>query len=389
MRSLFLGATLAAATAAVPAIAQPLPPLTLADSPVDYAKDSNWLCLPGRKDACSTPIPTTDLLPGGYGVTVPSTVAPAPTIDCFYVYPTVSRDKGLNADLTPQEEPATARAQFARFAAVCRPFAPLYRQMTVGAVTAAMAGGDVAGAYAIAYRDVVTAWQQFLRARNAGRPFVLVGHSQGSLMLQGLIAREIEGKPIARQMLLAIIPGYNVMVPAGKRVGGSFRLTPLCSRLGERGCVISFVTYREGSGPAAGARFGLADRPGFTVGCVNPAAIGSTGWAVADGIWPTASRGPALGGPIRWSTKGTSSAQFVRTPGLVSLRCVSAGQAGFLSLHTNAVPADPRTDRVPGEPGLDTPFGPVFLPGWGMHLADMQHSQLDLIRAVAAVTPRP
>lgn len=386
MRSLLPAALLAAT--AIPATAQPLPPVTLPDSPVDYAKDANWLCLPGRKDACSIPIQTTDLLPSGYGATVPSPVAAAPAIDCFYVYPTVSHDQGLNADLQPQEEPATARSQFARFASVCRPFAPLYRQMTVGAVTAAVAGGDISQAYAIAYRDVVTAWQQFVATRNAGRPFVLVGHSQGSLMLQGLIAREIEGKPIARQMLLAIIPGFNVVVPVNKRVGGTFRSTPLCSRPGERGCVISYVTFREGTGPSPTARFGFADRPGFTVGCVNPAAIGSIGWATADGIWSTRASGPALGGPIRWSSTGAPPAQYVHAPGLVALRCITAGPTGYLSLHTNAVPADPRTDRVPGEPGLETPIGPIFLPGWGMHLSDMQHSQLDLIRAVAAVTPR-
>ena len=34
--------------AATPAAAQ-------THAPVDYAKDSNWLCLPGRSDVCSAP----------------------------------------------------------------------------------------------------------------------------------------------------------------------------------------------------------------------------------------------------------------------------------------------------------------------------------------------
>jgi hypothetical protein len=72
----------------------------------------------------------------------------------------------------------------------------------------------------------------------------------------------------------------------------------------------------------------------------------------------------------------------------VSVRCVNAGSAGFLALHTNADPSDRRTDRVGGEPGINTPLGPIFLPGWGMHLADLQHAQGDLIRAVAAASPR-
>ena len=67
----------------------------------------------------------------------------------------------------------------------------------------------------------------YLARYNQGRPFVLIGHSQGSALLIELIAREIEGRPVARQMKLAILPGYNVLVPPGKLVGGSFKSTPL------------------------------------------------------------------------------------------------------------------------------------------------------------------
>ena len=94
-------------------------------------------------------------------------------------------------------------------------------------------------------------------------------------MLQMLIAREIEGKPIARQMRLAIIPGYNVLVPQGKLVGGTFKSTPLCSRAGQTGCVMSWVSFRERNPPPEGAIFGYAPAPGMTVGCVNPALPGS------------------------------------------------------------------------------------------------------------------
>ena len=67
----------------------------------DYTRDSNWLCLPGRNDACSTALPTTDLNAGGYGAKGLSPVAKDPPIDCFYVYPTVSSDPGMNSDLNP------------------------------------------------------------------------------------------------------------------------------------------------------------------------------------------------------------------------------------------------------------------------------------------------
>jgi len=126
--------------------AAPLPAQTAAPAP-DYAKDSTWLCLPGRSDTCSTPLATTALNPNGYGSTGQSAVAKDPAVDCFYVYPTVSTDKAMNSDLNvDRSETLATESQFARFASVCRPFAPIYRQMTLSAVAAYSAGADISQA---------------------------------------------------------------------------------------------------------------------------------------------------------------------------------------------------------------------------------------------------
>jgi Protein of unknown function (DUF3089) len=369
---------IASVVASLLGLSAPTPP------PPDYSKDSSWLCLPGRKDVCSTPLPTTALNANGYGSTGLSTVASDPPIDCFYVYPTVSRDEGMNSDLKPSEENGAAQTQFARFASVCRTYAPLYRQMTLGAIAAFSAGGDISDPAAIAYRDVAAAWHNYLASRNDGRPFVLIGHSQGSLMLQQLIAREIEGKPIAKQMKLAIIPGFNVLVPQGKLVGGTFKKTPLCSSPGETGCVIAWSSFREKNAPPDGAMFGYSDRPGMSVGCVNPALPGSTDWVKLDSYWYTRSSLPVPGGPIRWSNEGRPSTPYVRTEGLVSAKCTNDGPRGYLSIRTNHVPGEQWTDRIGGEVAV---FG-MFLPGWGMHLADVAEAEGDLLRDVAAVSPR-
>jgi len=348
----------------------------------DYAKDSAWLCLPGRSDTCSTPLPTTALNPNGYGSTGNSAVAKNPPVDCFYVYPTVSRDPGTSSDLNPSEEKLAAETQFARFASVCRPFAPLYRQMTVSAVVAYAAGGDISSAAALAYRDVAAAWRNYITTRNNGRPFVLIGHSQGSVMLQQLIANVIEKDPaLAKRMKLAILPGYDVMVPEGRLVGGTFKATPLCSRPGETGCVITWTSFREKNVPPAGAIFGISGTPGMTVGCVNPAKPGSREWEPLDSYWYTRSNYPVPGGPIEWSSEGAPPTPYVRTEGLVSAKCINDGQRGYLSIRTNADPKDKRTDRIGGEVAI---MG-MFLPGWGMHLADIPEAQGDLIREVEAV----
>ena len=372
----------ALAIAAAPASAQP------AASParISYSADSTWLCLPGRRDVCSTPLATTALNPSGYGSTGQSSVAKDPPVDCFYVYPTVSNDRGLNSDMVPgRDEQLMTQTQFARFASVCRPFVPVYRQMTLASVAAFAAGSDVTQAAELAYRDVRDAFRQYIRSRSSGRPFVLVGHSQGSLMLQQLIAREIETDPaLRRRMLLAILPGYNLLVPRGKLVGGTLKSTPLCSREGETGCVLSWVSFREKNMPPSGAIFGFADKPGMTVACTNPARPGAKGWVPTNAYWYTQSTLPVAGGPVQWSSEGKPPSPFLRAEGLTSVRCVSEGARGYLSVRTTADPSDKRTDRIGGEVAV---FG-MFLPGWGMHLADIAIVQGDLVRQVGALRPK-
>lgn len=368
-----------AAIALALAAAQAQPAITS----VDYSKPSSWLCLPGRKDVCSTPLATTILNPGGYGPTGVSMIARHPPLDCFYIYPTMSGDPGLNSDLAAKEELGAIQSQFARFASVCRTFAPVYRQMTLGAVAAAATGADVSEAAKLAYGDIRSAWNHYLRNHNKGRPFVLIGHSQGSLMLQQLIRNDIEGNPVAAQMRLAILPGYNLLVPPGKRTGGTLKSTPVCASAGETGCVLTWVSFRDKNVPPAGAIFGRAP-PGMTVACTNPANPGSNRWERLASYWNARWSLPVAGGPIRWSKEGPPPSPFLRTEGLVSGRCVNDGPLGYLSVRVNADPKDKRTDRVYGEVGM---LG-MFIPGWGMHLADIAVAQGDLIRLLGEVGKR-
>ena len=382
VEALIIAAALAAAPNAAYAQSAPARP-----AGINYAADRNWLCLPERSDVCSTPLATTALSPNGYGSTGPSPVVSNAPVDCFYVYPTVSRDGALNSDMNAgPEENGAAATQFARFAGVCQTFAPVYRQMTLAAVAAFSTGtADITGPATLAYSDVAAAWRNYLATRNGGRPFVLIGHSQGSALLQQLIAREIEtNSGVAARMKLAIIPGFNLLVPQGRLVGGTLKKTPLCSRVGQTGCVISWVSFREKNVPPAGAIFGVADKRGMTVACVNPARPGSRDWVPLDSYWYARSSLPVAGGPVTWSTEGAPPTPYVRTEGLVSAKCVSDGPRGYLSIRTNADPNDKRTDRIGGEVAV---FG-MFLPGWGMHLADVAEAQGDLLRAVAEISAR-
>ncbi|HEX2762620.1 MAG TPA: DUF3089 domain-containing protein [Allosphingosinicella sp.] len=345
-----------------------------------YARGEDWLCFPGRQDPCSRPLPTTALNPSGYGSTGAVRPSEDAGVDCFYVYPTISRDPGLNSDLAPGlEEQATAAVQLARFGSVCRTYAPLYRQVTLAALPRALAGEDVTANFALAYGDVLAAWKDFIARRNQGRPFVLIGHSQGSIHLLKLLAEEIEGKPAARRMLSAILLGWPVEVPEGKLVGGSFKTTPLCTKLGQTGCVISYMTFRASSPPPENAFLGRAARAGMTAGCTNPAALGG-GKAKLDSYWFTLSPAQPGAEPVTWSSQGVPPTPFLRTEGLVTAECRHSGQAGYLAVTESADPNDARTDRIPGDVYLMGKLNP----GWGLHLVDMNVAQGDLIRLVAA-----
>jgi Protein of unknown function (DUF3089) len=346
----------------------------------DYSNPATWLCLPGRDDVCSKPLPTTALNANGYGSVGQSVPAKDPPIDCFYVYPTVSRDPGLTSDLVPGvEEQAAAAVQFARFAGICRTFAPIYRQMTLASIPALAAGKDITPNLVTAYGDVVSAWRHYLQKHNRGRPYVLIGHSQGTIHLIQLLAREIEGKAEAERMLSALLIGFNVEVPQGQLVGGTFQTTPLCSRVGETGCVVAYVSFRATNPPPRGSRFGLTSRPGMTVACTNPARLRRETTPL-DSYWYAGPSVTTTQNPIPWSSAGDPPTRFLRTEGLVSAACVNREGIGYLSVTVNPDPSDVRTDRIPG----DVIVAGAVQPAWGLHLADMNLALGDLIALVEA-----
>lgn len=92
----------------------------------DYAQDATWLCRPGRTDACTALQDATIVAADGTLATERFVAARDPTFDCFYVYPTISRDRTPNSDMIAgNDERAVAVFQAARFTAHCRVFAPL------------------------------------------------------------------------------------------------------------------------------------------------------------------------------------------------------------------------------------------------------------------------
>jgi hypothetical protein len=355
--------------------------LLLAIGPAGADAKTKWLCKPGeRPNPCKGSMETTVFKPGG-GETVKSPLPErgARKFDCFYVYPTVSEQPTANANkhIDPQQI-AIAQYQAARYSLDCKVYAPVYRQATLAAIGDPDDVDD--GAFEKAYGDVLEAWKTYLRRFNDKRGVVLIGHSQGTGMLNQLLASEIERHKAQRKRLIsAILLGGNVTVEKGRRLGGTFKRTPLCRSDKEVGCVIAYSTFNEP--PPPDALFGRTDGPfaavpegadpsDYKVACTNPAALG--------------------GGSGKVKTIARSE-PFPGTLG-IGITIMYGGPAPTADTPW-LVPEDRYTAKCDYTDGgsslLISPIGdaqtltPSPTPGWGLHLLDANVALGNLVAIVA------
>lgn len=136
--------------------------------------------------------------------------------DVFYIYPTVamiSYEENGNSwfvDITQAEarEEANENQLFNKLLYSDYNFyAPYYRQMIFGAYLQPM---DSLNHYAeIAAVDVIDAFQYYMEHFNNGRPFFLMGHSQGSQLLIELLKHGMTEEQ-RQQMVAAYCIGYFI-----------------------------------------------------------------------------------------------------------------------------------------------------------------------------------
>ena len=359
-------------------------PATVAAEPVDYDDPSTWLCRPGREDSCAVDLTTTVIAADGSLSKESWAADPDAAIDCFYVYPTVSRDATGNSDMEAgPEEHSVIRSQFARFASVCRPFAPLYRQVTLTALRAGLSGQgqSLEVDRALGSGDVLAAWNHYLEHDNDGRGVVLIGHSQGSGVLTRLIAEEIDGKPVQDRIVLALLLGTSLAVPEGKSVEGAFQHMPLCESDTQPGCVVAYAAFRSTVPPPAASLFGRVrgGGEGMEAACVNPAAIGGGSGELHAYLSSRGSAGGSAADPAPWVTSGKEiDTPFVSVPGLLTAECVERNGANVLEVTVHGDPADPRVDDIVGDVVRDG----VVQEGWGLHLIDVNLAMGNLVDLV-------
>jgi len=341
--------------------------------PLDYNEEDRWLCKPGlATDQCLVNSQdATAIEPDLSETFVPHTVATDPPLDCFYVYPTVHlQGEAANwtdlSDITYELDPLLSQA--GRFTRTCRVFAPLYRQITLGTFSSP----DVAQYQDIAYGDVRDAFQHYLANDNDGRPFVLMGHSQGTHMVTRLMQDLLDQGPGLRdRLVVALLVGGLVAVPSGEVVGGTFQNLPLCTSDTETGCVIAFRTYAEGFPPTQNSNT-PAD-PNLSMACTNPAALGG-GPALLSGSYFPKVLNQAI---FQVAPPPDVPTAFALVRDLYSAECVedSTGSS-YLEIRVTPGVGDQRTNPIP----FDHPvLAPNFL---GTHVLDYNFALEDLLAQV-------
>ena len=241
-----------------------------------YAGTDLWLARPGKDSGDPT-----RWLPSGVatGETVPAAV--------FYVHPTSYFDRTswnakIGDPLTAARTDGFARVQASAFNTATQMWAPRYRQATFGAILTDAPTGDQA--LAVAYRDVLAAFDQFVAASDPKLPIVIVGHSQGALHVAHLLKDRVAGTALASRIAAVYVLGWPVSIAQDLPAMG----LPACTAPGQSGCVLSWMSYAE---PAdTGDTLSIYDRvPGLdgrsrkdsSILCTNPLTGGAGGSAPA------------------------------------------------------------------------------------------------------------
>ena len=351
--------------------------------PLDYSNPNLWICRPDidPNECDRVDLDATDMISDGSRHVVTLKRAGHPAFDCFYVYPTVLIGSPANmtdfSDVTPIKDPLFGQA--APFRQLCQVYAPLYRQ---AALFAPGANQEINKA------DVKAAFQYYLDHLNKGRKFVLLGHSQGSGMLEFMMQDMIDNNAdIRSRMISALVIGDGVTVAKGQNTGGTFQNIPLCSQDVKTGCIVTYNLY-EADDPLLhyGAVLGRVIETGgmfpspptgieVEPACTNPAQLAYNSDTFSGALLPTKTFNPALGSSTPSPSNITTTFLLYRDTFQGACTKSDDGTYNQLVVSRIGIPNDQRS-----LPPYQSEFAELI--GFGLHLVDYQIPLYDLIDLV-------
>ena len=199
-----------------------------------YADSKLWLSRPGMGAADPA-----RFRPDGMAASEPPLSAAV-----FFIHPTSYFDRAhWNAPIADVQSDKFAtlmiRGMASAFNASPAIWAPRYRQATMG--TFLTDGPARIAALDLAYGDIRAAFHAFLASIPADQPVVLVGHSQGGLLLKRLLRDEVAGTPLTQRIAVAYVVGWPVSLRHDLPLMG----LPACAGPAQAGCVAGWLTYAE------------------------------------------------------------------------------------------------------------------------------------------------
>lgn len=163
----------------------------LVGTPSDYSKEDNWMVIPEITHE----------------------------VDTFYLYPTCYTDDSQEAKpiCDIDDEAVRTKAQFIYenqatvFEESTNVFVPYYRQSNINQV-ASMDSKQLEEYQKKEQRtDVYAALDYYFEHYNNGRPFIIAGHSQGSIMTRIVLGEYMEAHPeYYERMVVAYVIGYSI-----------------------------------------------------------------------------------------------------------------------------------------------------------------------------------
>lgn len=139
--------------------------------------------------------------------------------DVFYVYPTVwYKTSAYHPNVCAVDYPDMmlgAQNAFAwqatAFEAAGNVYAPFYRQLETGYIIPFSEDKRWEHIREYPLKDVTAAFEYYLEHFNNGRPFILAGHSQGTMVLLALLSDYMSVHPeVYQRMIAAYVIGYPV-----------------------------------------------------------------------------------------------------------------------------------------------------------------------------------
>lgn len=168
----------------------------------DYRSPYAWAALPDKADYA-------DLAPAN--TKYPESQATA-AADVFFIYPTTASNAPNHWNIPVDDAVAIQDINgimafcAGAFNAAAKIYAPRYRE---AAFYSFFDDKTTSGIKAIdlAYHDVERAFLYYIKYYNKGRPFMLAGHSQGSMHGSRLLQEHIIGTPLMERMIAAYLIG--------------------------------------------------------------------------------------------------------------------------------------------------------------------------------------